>query len=168
MEPSFARGVGPSSSRPRLAAVDPLASLEPDTSQVDQSWSEEDAPRHSFIALKPARARDAQLAPSAPQLVHDVWESPHALLVLVDLPGAGPEQISLSLGSHALFLEVTQPNDYEGVGLAAGRHELVIEAPDGLAPDAIDACLSNGLLRVRVSKEHAGARRLSIASRDAE
>jgi len=157
MSKSNARHAIPSRGRPRLTAVEwSVPSTEPDTSSVDDSWG--DGPRHSFIALKAA---------AEPLLAYDVWESPHALLVLVDLPGVEAEQVSLSMGSQALYLEVNVPPSHEvRSGVAPGHYEVRVDAPAGAGPDAIDASLKNGLLRIRISKDGTGARRVAIVCDD--
>lgn len=160
-----------------LASVKWLVpSAEPDTSELDDKWSEEPAPRYSFIALASPRSERSPASSAhsprstlrATELAYDVWDSPRALLVLVDLPGVDSEQLSLSLGGHALFLEVAAPaaTSTDRPGIASGRHELCVEMPDGLRPDAIDASLSQGVLRVHISKQHAGTRRIPIVATD--
>jgi HSP20 family molecular chaperone IbpA len=157
--------------RARLSAVKwPVPSTEPDTSAVDDSWLGEERPRHSFIAYKPdaARAREARpsIAP-APPLAYDVWDSPHALLVLVDLPGVEARHFSLSLGSQALYLEVSVPaGDEPRFGAPTGKHEVRLEVPAGAGPDSIDAALRHGVLRIRISKESSGLRRVPIFAGD--
>jgi HSP20 family molecular chaperone IbpA len=75
--------------------------------------------------------------------------------------------VSLTLGSQALFLKVSVPDSGEPrLGVAAGDYEMRVELPLGSGPDAIDAALSNGVLRVRVSKENSGARRVTIITGD--
>ena len=179
--------------RPQLAAVQwRLPSSPPDTSDLDADWSDEHPPRQSFISLKEARAKvlprlpappplrtlsrpsvppslRASLPPSAvlaAEIVYDVWDGPRAMLILVDLPGVAPEEVSLTLGSHALFLEVTVPAIAQRPGIASGHHQLSVELPEGLDAEALDASLSNGVLRVRISKTEAGPRRVPIASLD--
>jgi HSP20 family molecular chaperone IbpA len=94
-----------------------------------------------------------------------VWESPHAIVVLIDLPGVEADQVALSLGSQALHLDVALLSAHDArAGVAAGHYEVRLEAPLGSGPDAIDASLSNGLLRIRIAKENAGARRVAIAT----
>jgi len=177
--------------RPQLAAVHwRLPSSPPDTSDLDADWSDEHPPRQSFISLKEARAKvlprlpeppplrtlsrpsappslRASLPPSAvlaAEIMYDVWDGPRAMLILVDLPGVAPEELSLTLGSHALFLEVTVPAIAQRPGIASGHHQLSVELPEGLDAEALDASLSNGVLRVRISKTEAGPRRVPIAS----
>jgi len=178
------------SHRPVLAQVKwRLPSTPPDTSDLDADWADEvTAPRQSFIALKDTRAlprlpepplplgrRQAApslrptLAPSAPlgtEIAYDVWDSPRAMLVLVDLPGVDSEELSLTLGSHALYLDLRIPAEAQRAGIGAGHHQLSVELPDGLAAEALDASLSHGVLRVRISKAQAGPRRVPIASID--
>ncbi|MEO6602898.1 MAG: Hsp20 family protein [Polyangiaceae bacterium] len=144
----------------------PLPSMLPDTSEVDGSWAEE-APRHSFIALKgdnpfnPMLESDSAAVPAP--LAYDVWESPHAIVVLVDLPGIEAQHVGLSLGSQALHLDVTLPMDEDArQGVAAGHYEVRLDAALASGPDAIDASLRNGLLRVRIVKDSAGTRRVAI------
>lgn len=166
-----ARSLDSSPDRPRLAAVRwSVPSSEPDTSEVDDSWFE-DTPRHSFISYKGVHpfgasptAEPARTAASA-SLAYDVWESPHAIVVLIDLPGVDADQVALSLGSQALHLDVSLPTqDDVRPGVAMGHYEVRIEAPLGSGPDAIDASLCNGLLRIRIAKDSAGARRVAIAT----
>lgn len=157
MKHSIARPLGSSSGRLRLAVSRSLPSLPPDTSSLDDSWGE-DVPRHSFIALKGA---------SVAQLAFDVWENAHAVLVLVDLPGVESEYVSLSMGSQALYLEVNVPfGDEAHPGIAPGHYEVRVDVPAGAGPDAIDASLKHGLLRIRVSKDGLGARRVAIVCDD--
>lgn len=172
---------------PQLAEVRwRLPSVPPDTSDLDADWSDEHAPRQSFISLKNARAKalprlhappppqalpracaPPSLRPSAglaAEIVYDVWDGPRAMLVLMDLPGVAAEELSLTLGSHALFLEVNVPALAQRPGIASGQHRLSVELPEGLDAEALDASLSNGVLRVRISKAEAGPRRVPITS----
>lgn len=157
-----ARHLDSSPVRPRLAAVPwSVPSTEPDTTEVDESWFEE-SPRHSVVLFKGA--------PEAPlQVAYDVWDSPHALVVLVDLPGVEEQHVSLSLGSQALYLQISVPESEEPrLGLQPGTYDVRVEAPVASGPDAIDAALSHGLLRIRIKKEPAGARRVAIVSHDGD
>ncbi|HYQ15381.1 MAG TPA: Hsp20 family protein, partial [Polyangiaceae bacterium] len=88
------------------------------------------------------------------------------MLVLVDLPGVDPARVALTLGSHALYLEVNVPSDVVQPGIAGGHHEVTVELPDGLGPDALDASFSDGVLRVRISKVEAGVRHIGVTSLD--
>lgn len=164
-------------------------SCPPDTSGVDDDWSDVVAPRsprQSFIGLKtprslpvprravlpsppsvaPARAMTSLVppAPSTNELAYDVWHGPTAILVLVDLPGVDAEHVSLTLGSHALYLELHVPSEVQRPGIATGRYSLTVELPSGLAADAIDASLAQGLLRVRITTGGVGPRRVAIRS----
>jgi HSP20 family molecular chaperone IbpA len=162
--------------RSRLAAVAwPVPSTAPDTSEVDSYWF--DAPRHSFIALKGARhtrgALNRQSPPALPlptqELAYDLCDSPHALVILVDLPGVLAGDISLTLGSQALYLKASvKLTDEPRAGLAAGSYELRVEAPQHLGPDTIDASLRHGVLRVRIAKSPGSARRVTIVADDAQ
>jgi HSP20 family molecular chaperone IbpA len=170
--PVLERRVSPA--RPRLAAVEwPVPSTEPDTSEVDDSWFADGA-RHSFIAYTGTRYASTPVSRSgvapigaAHELAYDVCDSPHALVVLVDLPGVEAEHLSLTLGSLALFLNVSVPASREPrLGVPAGQYEVRVDAPASLGPDAIDASLRNGLLRIRLSKSPNGARRVGIVADD--
>jgi HSP20 family molecular chaperone IbpA len=171
MNNQTARPLDSTLDRPRLAAVKwSVPSREPDTSEVDESWFE-DAPRHSFISYKgaqafsPAPAGETTRSAARAALAYDVWESPHAIVVLVDLPGVEAEQVALSLGSQALHFDVSLPTvDDSRPGVAMGHYEVRLEGPLGSGPDAIDASLCNGLLRIRIAKDNAGARRVAIVT----
>jgi len=169
--------------RPQLAAVKwRMPSSPPDTSALDDDWSAGPPPRHSFIALKAPRAKalplpprmaepraKPSLAPSAvlaAEIAYDVWDSARAMLLLIELPGVDPEQAKLSLGGHAIHLELTVPQSARHAGIAPGHHELTVQLPDGISPDALDASFSHGVLRVRVSKAQAGPRHVRIAATD--
>ncbi len=151
--------------RARLSAVKwPIPSTEPDTSAVDGSWLDEVRPRHSFIAYKPDVARAGAVSVPTPGLAHDVWESAHALLVLIDLPGVEAQHIALSLGSQALHLEVSVPADESRPGAPIGKYGVRLELPPGAGPDSIDAALRHGVLRIHIAKEGSGLRRVPISS----
>ena len=131
-----------------------------------KSWS-----RSCNVTTKLQSSAPPSLRPSLPpsavlaaEIVYDVWDAPRAMLVLVDLPGVAPDELSLTLGSHALFLQLTVPTGAQRPGIASGHHELSVELPEGLAAEALDASLSNGVLRVRISKAEVGPRRVSIAN----
>jgi HSP20 family molecular chaperone IbpA len=62
-------------------------------------------------------------------------------------------------------LEVSVPGSGDArVGVPEGKYEVCFEVPAGAGPDAIDAALRYGVLRIRISKENAGARRVPIIS----
>lgn len=164
-----------------------VPSVPPDTSSVDDAWSQEPRPRRSYIALRqspgeslpaprpallplPPSVRAAVSArpvlPVTTELAYDLWQGPTAWLVLVDLPGVDAEQVSLSLGSRALYLEVNVPGDAPRAGVASGRHSLCIELPTGSWSDELDASLGQGVLRVRIPVGSLGPRQVSIRSSD--
>jgi HSP20 family molecular chaperone IbpA len=157
----------------------------PDTSTLDEAWPDAPAPRDSYVALKAAGAALPALPPpprlgaASMMLTHpspsgalrcdlsyDVWDSPRAMLVLVELPGIAPEHISANLGSHSLHVVVNVPEGVDNCGVSSGHHELSVELPTGVPPDALDASLANGLLRIRIPKPAAGPRRLIPTRRD--
>ncbi|HET9934651.1 MAG TPA: Hsp20 family protein [Polyangiaceae bacterium] len=171
------------SNLPHRPSAAPHASVAPDTSQVDDSWYP-DAPRYSMILDARARAtnapptaRAATLLPrpvnslSTPpppttekprELAFDVYESPHAWLILVDAPGVDPDWISLSLGSRALHLEASVPTWTKQAGLKPGRYEMTVEVPAWVEADAIDAAVENGLMRIRIAATKSGPRTIAI------
>jgi len=171
-----------------------VPSSPPDTSDLDADWADDGAPRRSFLGLKDLRrasvrlpeppplpdhrrpgvrsrelstsVRPASLSPCGPfvsDLGYDVWNGPSAVLVLLELPGVSPDELSLTLGSHTLHIEVEVPEG-QRPGVAAGRHEVAVELPEGLHSDAVDAVLAQGVLRVRISKLEAGPRKVAIES----
>jgi len=86
------------------------------------------------------------------------------MLVLVDLPGLDLEHISLTLGSRGLYLKVNVPSSPVRPGIASGESEVTVELPDGVGPDALDASLTDGVLRVRIAKPAAGPRHIDVAT----
>jgi HSP20 family protein len=88
----------------------------------------------------------------------DVFETPEAVLVKVNLPGVNREQIELSLERNVLTLttnvEEVQP---EGTKVLwrerpSGEQKRVVQIPVLIAHEGIEANLENGVLSVKIPK----------------
>jgi HSP20 family molecular chaperone IbpA len=164
----------PESDRPTVVPGMRLASSQYDTAEVDAAWPE-DAPRHSLVARRGIYGRvesgtsERTMDASAPRTVeYDVYEDARVLLVLIDMPGVAPETLAIHLSNVALHVSASTPDDPKRqCPLQAGRHELVIDVPRGTEAEAVDASLRNGVLRVRIAKPDAAARRVDIVGSEA-
>lgn len=109
--------------------------------------------------------RRASVRPPAWQPPLDLRATDDAYLVVIDLPGARREEIEASAEGGMLLVRgvVGMP---EGLGgarrirgeRALGRFARAVRLPSDADMSAIDARLSNGVLRVRVGRRTAGGR----------
>ncbi len=96
----------------------------------------------------------------------DVYENEEELLLLVDVPGAIKEGVSVQFAKGELSIEAKRAP--ESAKLLFGEMEpvdyyRVFAAPRGVDPQRIEAELSNGVLRVRLPKSDATkARRIEV------
>jgi|SRR5438105_14798598 HSP20 family protein len=96
--------------------------------------------------------------------------------VYMDVPGLRTENIQIELENDVLTVSGERPFPYareDGVGPARriergfGRFQRSLRVPGGLNPDAIEASLSEGVLRLRIPKpESLRPRRIEIKDTD--
>jgi HSP20 family molecular chaperone IbpA len=164
--------VEPESDRPTLIPGAPLSLRLQDTSELDRGWPEEAVPRHSLIAERGIYGRSqsgtfptqaAAGVSTAHAIEYDVYEDARVLLVLLDVPGVDPAELSIHLSSVALHVSASTPEDPKRQSpVPAGKHEVVIEIPRGIEPDSVDASLRNGLLRLRITKPASAVHHVDI------
>jgi HSP20 family protein len=87
----------------------------------------------------------------------DVHTSDGRLTVTMDVPGFAPEQLDVELDGNLLAVrgERALPTAPEGrwalVERGFGRFERVLQVPDGLDPDAVEASLVDGVLTLQLA-----------------
>jgi HSP20 family protein len=115
------------------------------------------------------RAIDAiGLRPGRPAV--DVVERPDSVLVLVDVPGLGPEQLDVSLAGNMLTIQGAFPDspaaEADQVHLRerpTGSFKRSVPLPASVDPESISAECRLGVLQVTIAKsERDKARRITI------
>lgn len=99
----------------------------------------------------------------------DVLRGPDAVVLRVDLPGAAPDSIDLTVDDDVLLVSASRPDDVpEGaqVLLRERSHGTVtrhIRLPEAFDRDAIEASYDDGVLSVRIPlMERAKPRRIDV------
>lgn len=89
----------------------------------------------------------------------DVYENANELLLLVDVPGATKESVSIQLDKGQLTIEATRSEESNGSPLVAeyrpADYARVFAIPQGIDATKIDAELNGGVLRLRLPKSEA-------------
>jgi HSP20 family protein len=95
----------------------------------------------------------------------DVYETPEATLLLVDVPGVETDKIDLSITGKLLTLRgVREAEELPGAAPSVrerkvGPFHRVVEIPSSVDVDAIQASAKNGVLTIRLPKRTAGKSR---------
>jgi HSP20 family molecular chaperone IbpA len=99
----------------------------------------------------------------------DIIERPDALVVILDVPGADPEALNVSLDQHILTISarstVTVPEGYRPLytEYRGGTYERRFVISDQIDGDNIAAVLKNGVLRLTMSKAaQSPAKKISV------
>lgn len=103
---------------------------------------------------KPAQTRRGPVQPAStmrrpapdpePRDPHvEVHDNEDAWTVIAELPGVAPDEIEVDTRDGKLLLRTN----------GARRFSAVLDVPEGLAPDAPDVRLSNGILEIRLSRK---------------
>jgi HSP20 family protein len=90
----------------------------------------------------------------------DVLVDDDGVTVYMDVPGVGSDHLDVELENEMLTVRGERPYPYGENGDGAvrriergfGRFERSLRVPRGLDPDAIEASLTDGVLRLRVPK----------------
>lgn len=106
----------------------------------------------SELFNREAGARRASLIPPM-----DAYRADEGLVVLVELPGVGPDQVDVSVQDGVLTLSGERPVPAD-VGeeawvrreRATGAFERSFSLPEGTQPDRIQASFDNGVLELRI------------------
>jgi HSP20 family protein len=99
--------------------------------------------------------RVAQFIPPA-----DVLVDQEGVTVYMDVPGLRADAIEVELENDILSIRGERPFPYEDRGDAVirliergfGRFERSLRVPPGLAPDSVQAALSDGVLQLRIPR----------------
>jgi len=89
----------------------------------------------------------------------DVYENANELLLVVDVPGATKDGVSIQLDKGQVTIEASRGEDMPGSPLIAEYrptdYARVFAVPQGIDAAKIDAQLSEGVLRLRLPKSEA-------------
>jgi len=98
----------------------------------------------------------------------DVYETPDALVLVADVPGADRDSIELSLSEDVLTLRaqnrLTVPEGWQpaDAGLEFPDYERAFRLTADIERDAISASLQNGRLRVELKKRRPAVHRIEV------
>lgn len=91
----------------------------------------------------------------------DLFESDGEYLLVIDMPGASPESLSVELTGKELAIRAQRSPSSQGVDVATTTFERHIELPADVDGGSTSAQLQGGVLRVQIAKA-ASARRVKI------
>lgn len=91
----------------------------------------------------------------------DLYESDSAYLLVVDMPGASPDSLSVELTGNELAIRAQRSPSSHGSDVATTTFERHIELPADVDGGSTSAQLQGGVLRVQIAKA-ASARRVKI------
>lgn len=89
----------------------------------------------------------------------DVFETKDAMILAIDMPGADPGTLDVSLERRSLKVSATvAPSAPQGYALVYaefrdGKYERTFTLPDPVDAERIDAVLKDGVLRLTLPKE---------------
>ncbi|NOT31513.1 MAG: Hsp20/alpha crystallin family protein [Planctomycetes bacterium] len=98
----------------------------------------------------------------------DIYETPEALVLVADIPGADPQSIELALNEDVLTLRarprVDPPEGWQpsGVGFEFPDYERSFRLSADIERDSIGATLLNGRLRVELKKRQPRLHRIEV------
>jgi HSP20 family molecular chaperone IbpA len=101
----------------------------------------------------------------------DVYETPEALVVVADVPGADPDSIELTLTEDVLTLRarslLTEPEGWQpaDAGLELPDYERSFRLQADIARDTLAASCKDGRLEVRLQKRLPRTSRIEVRSR---
>jgi HSP20 family protein len=93
----------------------------------------------------------------------DLYETPEAFVVTVDLPGVDEEALEVAVLEDGLLIEGTRPfpecgeaGFYHYAQIRRGPFRLALPLPSPVEPDAVTARYERGLLTVRLPRRAEG------------
>lgn len=69
--------------------------------------------------------------------------------VLIDAPGADPDDVKVDLDDHTLRVKVTVPADRAAGGERDGTYAITL--PDGVTAESVTATVARGVVRIHVT-----------------
>lgn len=119
---------------------------------------------HSAVTRRQQPAEKPVFIPAA-----DIWETPEAMIVQLDMPGVAPERLDVQVHSGTLVIDGKIGAEPSGKTLYAeqrlGDYHREFALSDDLNPDAIDAKLANGVLTLTIGKaEKVKPRKIAITA----
>jgi HSP20 family molecular chaperone IbpA len=91
----------------------------------------------------------------------DLYESDSEYLLVIDMPGASTESLSVELTGNELSIRAQRPASAQGADVATTTFERRIELPSDVDGGSTSAQLQGGVLRVQIAKARS-ARRVKI------
>lgn len=91
----------------------------------------------------------------------DLYESDSEYLLVIDMPGASPESLSVELTGSELSIRAQRPPSTQGADVATTTFERRVELPSDVDGGSTSAQLQGGVLRVQIAKARS-ARRVKI------
>lgn len=85
----------------------------------------------------------------------DIYENSEEILVVADFPGVPTEALSVRLDGSELVIEGTQSAPTGGMAFQPLTFSRVFRVPNTVDPNGISADLSQGVLRVHLTKSEA-------------
>ena len=115
------------------------------------------------------RAEEGTRAGTYFQPAVDIYETPEALKVVVDMPGVPPDEVSVAVEGNKLTIEGrVRQDDYEGVRplhaeYGVGGFYRQFTLGEAIDREGIQAEMKNGVLTLRLAKAaHARVRRVEV------
>lgn len=106
--------------------------------------------------------RSASLGPNW-QPALDVCETEDAYQIEVEVPGVAGDQIAVDLNENILSISGEKTRPYEAkstrmhrIERGYGAFERRISLPDDIDPEAVEAALEQGVLKLRIGKRRGG------------
>ncbi|MBI3871669.1 MAG: Hsp20/alpha crystallin family protein [candidate division Zixibacteria bacterium] len=89
----------------------------------------------------------------------DVWENDEQVVVLVELAGVKPPDVSISIANGVLIVKgdrrpvpVSEGCCFRNLEISTGRFERQIHLPESVDSDQVKAAYKNGLLEITIAK----------------
>jgi HSP20 family molecular chaperone IbpA len=100
---------------------------------------------------------------------HDRFESAHASLILIDLPGVAPRHASVALSASGVHVHVHVTGGPAAFQVAPpGDYEATFEVSPDVKAEWISAIIDNGLLKLLIDQRRPAFARIEIATTEDE
>jgi len=117
-------------------------------------------------------ASPAEAVSEAPTFVPaaDVYETPKAFILLLDMPGADPDTLNVTLEAAVLTVSArSRAVSPEGYTLAyaeyrEGDYERAFTLPEQVDAERTEAVFKDGVLRLTIGKAAPAAKKISVKS----